>query len=1063
MARNRVAANLLMWGLLLGGGVLALQIKQEVFPSFQLDIVDISVPYPGASPEEVEEGIVLPIEESVRGLDVVDRVLATVEEGRAQISVELVTGVDANRALQDIKSAVDRISFFPEEAERPTVELQQEFDSVLWMVVHGPLDERQIFELAERMRRDLLELPEVSQVDLRLGRTPEIVVELPQARLRSLGLTPGDVAATIRDSARDLPGGGVRTPGGEYLLRTRERRDLASDYADIVLVSTADGSKVRLGDVARLVDGFQDRPMENWFDGGRGIFVTVFQSGDEKPLEISDAVASYLERLRAELPEGCGVAVLRDRGADYRARLAMLVRNGAWGLLLVVLVLGMFIQPRLAFWVAFGIPTTLIGSLLLLPLFGASINMISLFAFIITLGIVVDDAVIVGENVFHSIESGKARLQAAVDGAREMIVPVLFAVATNIIAFVPLLFVPGEIGRFFAPLPAVVIAVFLVSLVEALFVLPAHLGHTTRRRPAGEGAPGARVAGVGRSSDSHWFWGPAGRLQKRCAAAVERFTDAVFVPSVQLMLRRRWLFAAGLLAAIGVSLAFFASGRVKYTFNPVIVGTRVDCEVQTPPGAPFSETARIARHVEAAGLRAAALLSDGRPEDVLQGRMNVIGRRGENWADVNFILVEAEERDFDQGRFAEVWREEIGDVAGLESIYFEWQEGPGSGAGLTVEVSHPDRRVLEAAATDLAAALAEYRGVTDIKDGFASGKPQIDVALTPEGRSLGLTPQAVGRQVREAFFGAEALRLQRGRHEVKVMVRLPPEERRSLSDVEGLIIRTPAGGEVPLAQVAALGFGRAYTRIDRVDNRRVLNVSCNTVPEIVNVNALRASLEAEVLPRLARDHPGTSFEFAGRQRDERRALDELTLGLVLALAAIFALLAGLFRSYAQALVVMLSIPFALAAAMWAHVALGHDLSVVSLFGMMALCGLVVNAGLVLNSEINTRVATGMDLGEAVVITARRRFRPVVLTALTTFAGLSPMITETAPQALFLVPMAIALGFGILASALMLLTWVPAGRLLLHDLRGRDVGAIGVPDAADESAEAPGGAARALQG
>jgi len=359
-------------------------------------------------------------------------------------------------------------------------------------------------------------------------------------------------------------------------------------------------------------------------------------------------------------------------------------------------------------------------------------------------------------------------------------------------------------------------------------------------------------------------------------------------------------------------------------------------------------------------------------------------------------------------------------------------------------VSHPDRRVLEAAATDLVAALAEYRGVTDIKDGFASGKPQIDVVLTPEGRSLGLTPQAVGRQVREAFYGAEALRLQRGRHEVKVMVRLPPEERRSLSDVEGLIVRTPGGGEAPLAQAAELRFGRAFTQIDRVDGRRVLNVSCNTVPEIVNINDLRASLEQDVLPLLARDHPGTNFEFSGRQRDEQRALAELSLGLVLALAAIFALLAGLFRSYAQALVTMLSIPFALAAAMWAHVALGHDLSVVSLFGMLALCGLVVNAGLVLNTEINTRLAAGMPLGEAVVAAARRRFRPVILTSLTTFAGLVPMITETAPQALFLVPMAIALGFGVLVSGLLLLAWVPAGRLLLADLGGRQTGKLRAP-------------------
>ncbi|GJM23209.1 MAG: multidrug resistance protein [Planctomycetota bacterium] len=1026
MARNHVAANLLMWGLLLGGGFVALSIKQEVFPSFQLDIVEVSAPYPGASPEEIEEGLLLPIEEAIRGLEVAERVVAEAQEGSGTLSVELVSGADANRALQDVKTAIDRISFFPDDAERPTVELAQELENVLWMVVHGPLDERQIFALAEQVRRELLELPELSQVELRLGRTPEIAIEIPQARLRSLGLTPGDVADTVRASARDLPGGGVRTPGGEYLLRTKERRDLASAYADIVLVSTADGTKVRLGDVAQLVDGFEDKPTENWFNGGRGIFITVYQIGDEKPLEISGAVNEYLEGLRAALPPGCDVTILRDRGEQYRDRLMLLLKNGSFGLLLVILVLGLFIQPRLAFWVAAGIPTTLIGALLLLPLFGASVNMISLFAFIITLGMVVDDAVIVGENVFHAIEQGTPRLRAAIDATRAMIVPVLYAVATNIIAFLPLLFVPGEIGRFFAPLPAVVIAVFLVSLVEALFVLPAHLAHAKRMERA---APG--------DAPAHGLWAALGRVQRRCAAGVDSVVERGFLPMLRVVLTRRWAFAACLAALSVVSWAYFASGRVKYTFNPVIVGTRVDCEIQTPPGAPFAETARIARHVEAAGLRAAARLHEGGADAVLQGRMNIVGRRGENWADVNLILVEADDRDFDQGTFASVWREEIGSVAGLESIYFEWEEGPGSGAGLTVEVSHPDRQVLESAATALAGALAEYRGVTDIKDGFASGKPQVDVSLTGEGLSLGLTPQGVGRQVRQAFFGAEALRLQRGRHEVRVMVRLPPEERRSLAAVEDLIIRTPDGGETPLAQVAQLHIGRAFTQIDRVDGRRVLNVTANTVPEIVNINDVRAALEADVLPQLLRDHPGTSFEFGGRQRDERRAINELSLGLALALAAIFALLAGLFRSYAQALLVMLSIPVALAAAMWAHVLLRHDLSVVSLFGMMALCGLVVNAGLVLNDEVNNRLASGLSLPEAVLAAARRRFRPVVLTSLTTFAGLTPMIAETAPQALFLVPMAIALGFGVLVSGLILLVWIPAARLLLADLGGNE--------------------------
>lgn len=1017
-ARNIVAANLLMFALLLGGLYAAFDIKQEVFPSFQLDIVEISVSYPGASPDEVEDGLVLPIEESLRGLDVVERMTSRADEGNASIEVELTEGVDPNRALQDVAAAVDRISFFPEDAERPVVGLQQERKNVMWMVVHGPLPEREINALAERMRREMIALPEVSQVDIPRARTPEVHIEVPQSTLRSLGMTLQDIALTIRNSARDLPAGGVRTAGGEYLLRSAERREEASAYGDIAILSNEAGSTVRLRDVAQIRDGFEDKSFQNWFNGGRGVFITVYQTGNEKPLEVAEAVHRYLDTLRPSLPDGVGVSVLRDRAEQYESRLQLLLRNGAIGLFLVLLVLGLFLQPRLAFWVAVSIPTTLLGAVLLLPALGASINMISLFAFIITLGIVVDDAVIVGENVFHHMENGMPRLAAAVLGTKEMIVPVLFAVTTNIVAFLPLLFVPGETGRFFAPLPAVVIAVFVVSLVEALFILPAHLGHGQH------GTLSRFVEPV---------MAPLGRIQRWASSAFERGLQEGFVPILRRAVEHRWITLAVVLSLVGLTGAYYASGRVQYTFNPSIAGTRVDAEVQTPPGAPFTDTVRVATHIHDAGVRAAQRLGDGSVDDVLRGRMNVIGRLGEHWADVNFILVAPEKRDFDQATFVQVWREEIGEVVGLESLYFEWEEGPSSGAGLTIEISHPDRRVLEEAASELASKMATYQGVTDIKDGFASGKPQIDVELTEQGRSFGLTPEVLGRQVRAAFFGAEALRMQRGRHEVKTMVRLPLDERGSLAALEDLWIRLPNGGEAPLRQLAELKFGRAYTQIDRIDGRRVLRVTANTVPELANINDVRDALERDVVPELLAAHPGLDVSFGGRQREERRAMDELSLGLSLALFIIFGLLAALFRSYGQSLLVMSIIPVALAAAMWGHVLLGHNLSVVSLFGMIALCGLVVNGGLVLNTEINERLASGLGIVEASIEGARRRFRPVVLTAVTTFAGLAPMILETDPQALFLVPMAIALGFGTVISGLVLLIALPAARVTLDTL------------------------------
>ncbi|MCL4692697.1 MAG: efflux RND transporter permease subunit, partial [Candidatus Hydrogenedentes bacterium] len=927
----------------------------------------------------------------------VERVVATASEGRAQIQVELIEGVDPNRALQDINNAVDSISFFPDDAERPTLGLQQEQSSVMWMVIYGPLTERQISDLSERVRRDLLALPAVNHVEVRMERDPEIQIEIPQAELRKLGLTLGEVAETIDESARDVPAGGVQTAAGEVLLSTRERRDFASEYGDIVLLSDDSGTDIRVRDVATIRDGFEDRPLLNRFNGGNGIFLSIYETGDGKPLEIAEAVNAYLAELEKDLPPGVGVRILRDYAEQYRDRLYLLVKNGGIGLLLVLCVLGLFLEPRLAFWVAVGIPTTIAGALLLLPFLGASINMISLFAFIITLGIVVDDAVIVGENVFHNIQSGQRRLQAAIDGSRQMIVPVIFAVLTNIIAFVPLMFVPGENGRFFAPLPAVVIAVFVVSLVEALFILPAHLGH---------GRESGRERGLN---------GLLSRGQRRVSNLFESITDFVVVPLLRLAVHWRLLTLSLMFGGLAIILAWYFSGRMHYTFTPVITGLRVDAEVQTPVGSAFADTVRIANHVEEAGLRAADRM--GGRDKVLSGRMNVVGRRGENWADVNFYLVPADERNFTEGEFAELWREEVGVVAGLKSLYYEWEEGPGSGAGLTVELSHSNRDTLEKAATVLAAQLATFNGVSDIKDGFSSGKLQLEVDLTEEGRSLGLTPEYVGRQVRHAFYGAEAIRFQRGRHEVKVMVRLPDDERRSLANVEDLMIRTPSGAEAPLAQVARLHTSRSFTEINRVDGQRIINVTCNTIPEIANINEIRAGLESEILPKLETDFHGLTYEFSGRQREESRAMDELQTGLAIALLVTFALLAALFRSYVQALIIMLTIPFGAGAALLGHIILGYDLSIVSVFGMIALSGLVVNGGLVLNQEINYLMTKRhITVEEAVVAAGRRRFRPILLTSLTTFAGLAPMIFETSSQARFLVPMAIALGFGTLLSA-----------------------------------------------
>ncbi len=1028
MTRNHVAANLLMLLFVVGGVLVAMDIKQEVYPAYELDVVNFSMSLPGATPEEVEEGILLPAEESVRGLEAVKRIESTAVEGNGDMRVELIEGVDPNRALQDVKNAIDRVSSFPEEAERPRVELAIRQRSTVTIAIAADMDERTLFEFSERVRNDLLAHEQITQIETRGNRTPEITIEVPQAQLRALNLTLNDIAETVRAAARDVPGGEVRTEGGEVLLRSAGRRFFASEYHDIPVVSGPDGATLSLGDIATITDGFEDVDRVSSFNGKPGVTLWVYQTGNQKPLEIAEIVYDYVDRMNAELPESVEMIVMWDRAREYRERLELLLQNGAVGMGLVLVVLGIFLAPKLALWVGSAVPVCLLGGIMLLPLMDTTINMISLFAFIITLGILVDDAVIIGEEVFENIQRGATRIDAAITGAKRMSVPVLFAVMTNIVAFIPLMFVPGQTGRFFAAIPLVVITVFLISLFESLFILPAHLAHAKAVDPNRRGLLPAIA-----------------RLQTRLAASFQRFTDNVYAPLLSWTLRYRGITVAIFFSGLIVVGAWYESGRLNFTFNPRIEGDRVDAEMRVPFGAPFSETSRVSKIIEEAGLRTVEHF--GPREKVLAGWMNSQGRMGSNAADVNFVLVPQEERDFTPADFVRVWRDEIGPLPGLESLYFEWEVGPSGSRGLTIELSHPDRTTLEAASRELAKTLQTYTGVTDIDDGFAAGKPQLDLSIKDEARSLGLTHEAIGRQIRHAYYGAEALRMQRARNEVKVMVRLPESERRSLADLETMIVRTPAGGEMPLIEAVNLTQTRAHTEIKRVNAQRVLTVTANIVPELTNVNKVRADLETNVFPQLQANYTGLSFTYGGRQQEEIDAMRTLLYGLGASLAVIFGMLAAIYRSYGEALITMLVVPFAIAAALLGHIVMGYDLSVVSVLGIIATCGVVVNGGLVLTVTMNEFIAKGMPFDQAALEASKRRFRPILLTSLTTFMGLAPMIFETSPQARYLIPMAIALGFGIMFSAAVVLLMMPACHLIVRGWAGSHYGAYDSEDVA----------------
>jgi multidrug efflux pump subunit AcrB len=1012
MAGNHVAANLLMLIFLVGGLVATTKITQEVFPSYDLDIVRISVRYPGASPAEVEQGVLLVIEEEIRAIESVERILAVANEGSASLTIELFSGSNPDKAVQDIKNSVDRISSFPDDVERPLVSLQTRRREVLRLALYGDLDEHTLFNLAEIVREQLIELPDITQVELNGVRKPELSIEVPQHILRAHNLTLQDIAQIVQRGSIDVPAGGIKTTGGEILLRTSERRETASGFSNLALISRQDGTELSLGEMAQIQEGFEESDREAWYNGQRAAFIYVYRIGDQTPLDISRAVHAYIKDISPSLPDSVQLTAFRDQSDLYMERLNLLLRNGIIGLCLVLIILGLFLEPKLAFWVSMGIPISIIGSLLILLAIGGSINMMSMFAFIITLGIVVDDAVVVGENIFHKRQQGLKPYDAAVQGIQEMAVPVLIAVTTNIMAFLPLLFVSGSTGRFFAVLPAVVISVFIISLIECLYILPAHLNYPHHKK-------------------NNVLLQFLSKIPKIFDRLLDRFVDGPFFNLVRLALATRYITATLALAIIVVGYAYWDSGQISFSFRPRIETNSIDANIELPYGVHIDEVKRVVRLVEEGGMRAVER-SGG--QEIFVGMRSDIGRSDSNAAEISITLVPQVEREVTARRFSELWRDEVGEIPGLEKLFFNFLVGPGGASAINIELTHPDPQTLELAADDLAKALALYQGVTDINNGFAQGKPQYDFKILPEGRAAGLSARDLGSQVRHAFYGAEALRQQQGRNEMKVVVRLPQEERTSLMHLEQMLIRTPDGGEIPLNRAAEIIPSRAYTKINRVDGKRVLNVTANVLAGQANENRILSDMRSSFLPELTARYTGLRYSFEGQQRETRQALDDLLKGLILSMVAVFCLLAVLFRSYIQSFMVMLSIPFGLISAMLGHIIMGYNLSIISVFGMIALCGVVINGALVFMNTANRYREKGMTAYEAALNGSVRRFRPIMLTALTTFFGLAPMIFEQSIQARFLIPMAISLGYGILFTTFVVLFLMPALYMIHNDIQ-----------------------------
>ncbi|MBY8975129.1 efflux RND transporter permease subunit [Rhodobacteraceae bacterium NNCM2] len=1039
MARHSVAPNLVMLLLIVGGLFMSTQIKQEYLPASDPDIVTVTVVLPGATPEEVEQSIVLALESELRDVTGIDELSAAANEGSASVTLELSGERSREQVYADVVQAVGRITTFPDDAEEPQIALAARKREVVELHLVGDVDPMSLRMAAERVRTQLLQHPDISQVELAETNEMEIHIEVPRSALLAYSTSLEEVAEKVRRASLDRSGGTLETRGGDLLLRMSERREALKEFAMIPVIADRRGTVVRLGDIAELRQGFADDGSSSTFDGKPSIRINVYRVGDETPIKVSEAVRGKppptrmeqawidtkrmlfgiepkverptgLDTIMATLPEALEVVVLNDRSVNFKERMQLLLKNGFFGLLLVLVVLSLFLEFKLAFWVAVGIPTAFLGTLLFMPWFGFSINMVSMFAFILALGIVVDDAIVAGENIYEYLERGMSRIDAAIHGARDIAVPLSFSILTNIVAFIPLALVPGTFGQFWIVIPFVVSIAFMLSWVEALFVLPAHLAAVKRRKEGDSGGP--------------LIW-----IQKKFSGGLNRFIESVYAPLLRVSMRWRYATVALMIAILLIVMAFPLSGRMGWGLFPQIPRDFSAAKIFMPVDASF-ETKKIVR--DRAASAAARVVAANGGDQLSQGIYTNI----EN----DRILIEVHLqpdgiRPITTAKFTELWRAEAGSAPEARFSSFESSfGGPGSSNGIEIKLSHPDVDVLATAAGQLAAELAAFGPVRDPNDGFTPGKEQLEFRLTEAAHSLDLSPEMVGGQVRAAFFGVEALAQQDGRNEVTVRVRLPIDERRSEGAIEQLLIRTPDTGDVPLFEIATVERSRASANITREDGLRRVTVTANVDPPD-EVNQVLSAVTGEVLPRMTDDYPGLSYELGGRQATQKETLDSFVYFTIpLALVIIYGLLAIPFRSYVQPAIVMTAIPFGAAGAVIGHMIMDMSLSIISIFGIIALGGVVINAALVMIDYANKTVTAGASPFEAMWRAGQRRFRPILLTTLTTFGGLAPMIFETSRQAQFLIPMAVSLGYGILFSTAIVLFLIPCLYLILDDIR-----------------------------
>ncbi|MEE2702546.1 MAG: efflux RND transporter permease subunit [Myxococcota bacterium] len=1045
---NPVAANLLMAVLVVGGLATLLTVRQEEFPSVDLDVVQISVPYLGATPEEVEEAVCVRIEEAIEGTPGIDRMSSLAVEGACLVTVELATGVDTDRAASDLESRVNAITSFPAETEKPITSLLVMQHDVFQIAVSGPADERTLKVLGQKLRDGISALPGVSQVRLEYVRPYEISIEVSEQALRRHGITFAQVASAVRDSSLDLPGGSLKTRGGEILLRSKGQAYAAAEFESIGVISHPDGTTVTLGEIATVVDGFRDQDVRAFFDGQPAVMVKVFRTGDEDVLELAEVVKAYVETLRPTLPDGIELTIWSNEAESLRDRVGTLWRNALFGLSFVLFVLTLILRFRVAFWVAAGIPIALLGAVLLFPTFDYAISTLSVMGFLLVLGIVVDDAIVVGERIYARRQAGAEPREAAIEGAHDVAIPVVFGVLTTVAAFSPLVLVPGRMGTFFAVLGGTVILCLLLSLVEAQLILPAHLMRA--------------LSGPERARSGAWP-----RLQDRMSGGLEAFVGRYYQPALERVLEWRYLSVAAALGVLILTGALFASGRVVFQFFPGVEGDRIYATVTLPQGTPLAHTEATVRQLEQAAQRLGHALDAGHEpgpgtvrhilssigQQVTRSGppMSTEARGGTHLAQVVLELSPGDERELRTREISRLWREETGPIPDAVEVKFD-SVSVHAGNAIGLELASDDLGELITAAAELRAALATYDGVLDISDSFRAGKQEVQLQLLPEAEPLGLRQQDLARQVRTAFYGTEVQRVQRGQDDLRVMLRYPEEERRSLGDLENMRIRAPDGTEIPFAAVASAELGRGFATIRRTDGRRIVTVRADVDRTVVAPEEVMDGIRQGALLEILARHPSVSVSMEGEQKERSKALGGLAVGFLGALCIIYVLLAVPLRSYAQPLVIMAAIPFGTMGAILGHFIMGWNLVFFSLLGIVALSGVVVNDCLVLVDFINRERRGGLPLAQAVRQAGMTRFRAIFLTSATTFVGLSPLMFNPSQANFFVVPIAISLAFGVVVATGITLFVVPCGYMIVEDLgrlprrlRGQPTPSLSVPE------------------